>query len=60
VWWYLREGKGKQRRLRWGNMDGGLHIFTRNRTKKPLAIASSGAGKGLRGRGGRGDPTYVR
>jgi hypothetical protein len=31
-------------------MVGGLHIHTRNRTKKSLAIALIGEGKGLRGR----------
>jgi hypothetical protein len=30
-----------------GNSVNGLHILTRNRTKKPLTIALSGAGKGL-------------
>jgi hypothetical protein len=31
-----------------------LHIHIRNRTKKPLAIALSGAGRGLRGRDDEG------
>jgi hypothetical protein len=36
-----------------------IHILIRNRTKKPLAIASSEAGKGLRGRNSRSDLTDV-
>jgi hypothetical protein len=40
-------------------MVDGLHIFIRNRTKKPLAIALSGTGRGLRERDGGGDLTNV-
>jgi hypothetical protein len=39
-------------------MVDGLHI--RNRTKKPLAIALSGAGRGPRGRDIGGDLTNVQ
>jgi hypothetical protein len=42
--------EGEGRRLRWQYMVAGLHIPRWNRTKKPLAIALSGAGRGLRGR----------
>jgi hypothetical protein len=31
-------------------MVDGLHIFIQNRTKKPLAIAVDGVGRGLSGR----------
>jgi hypothetical protein len=41
-------------------MVDGLHILTQNRTKKPLAIALSGAWRGLRGRDGGGDLTNVQ
>jgi hypothetical protein len=41
-------------------MIDGLHILIRNRTKKPLAIALSGAGRGLRGRDNGGDVTNVQ
>jgi hypothetical protein len=40
-------------------MVDGLHILKRNRTKKPLAVALSGAGRGLKGRDGRGDLTNI-
>jgi hypothetical protein len=40
-------------------MVDGLHIFIQNRIKKPLAIALSGAGRGLRGRDDGGDLTNV-
>jgi hypothetical protein len=33
-------------------MVDGLHVLTQNRTKKPLAMAGSGAGRGLRRRDG--------
>jgi hypothetical protein len=38
----------------------GLHILIRNRTKKPLAIALSGAGRGSRGRDDGGDVTNIQ
>jgi hypothetical protein len=38
----------------------GLHILIWNRTKKPLAIVLSGAGKELRGRDNGGDITNVQ
>jgi hypothetical protein len=41
-------------------MVDGLHILTWNRTKKALAIALSGAGKGSIGRDGEGDITNVQ
>jgi hypothetical protein len=53
-------GKGEWRRLRWGYMIDGLHIFTWNRTKKLFAIASSGAGRVLRERKEGGDLTNVQ
>jgi hypothetical protein len=37
-----------------------LHIPIWNRTKKPLAIALSGVGMGLRGRDDGGDVTNVQ
>jgi hypothetical protein len=48
-----KEGEGR-RLQRWYMVDG-LHIPIWNRTKKPLAIALSGAGRVLRG---RDDGTY--
>jgi hypothetical protein len=53
-------GKGGWKRLRWGYMVDGLHILTWNWTKKPLAIASSGAGRGLRGRNDGSDITQIQ
>jgi hypothetical protein len=41
-------------------MVDGLHIPTWNRTKKSLAIASSGAGRGLRGRDDGGNETNIQ
>jgi hypothetical protein len=41
-------GESEWRRLRWGYMVGRLYIVIWNRTKKPLAIALSGAGRELR------------
>jgi hypothetical protein len=41
-------------------MVDGLHIPIWNRTKKPLATAPSGAGRGLRGRDDGGDVTNVQ
>jgi hypothetical protein len=38
----------------------GLHIFILNRTKKLLAIALSGVGRGLSGRNDGGDVTNVQ
>jgi hypothetical protein len=38
----------------------GLHILIMNKTKKPLAIALSWAGRGLRGRDHRGDLPNVQ
>jgi hypothetical protein len=38
----------------------GLHILIWNRTKKPLIIALSGMGWGLRGREDRGDLTNAQ
>jgi hypothetical protein len=40
-------------------MVDGHHILIWNRTKKPLAIALSGAGKGLRRRDNGGDVNNV-
>jgi hypothetical protein len=40
-------------------MVDGLHILIRKRTIKPLAIALSGAGRGLRGRDCGDDLTNV-
>jgi hypothetical protein len=42
-----------------GYMVDGCHIPIRNRTKKPLAIASSGKGRGLRGREDGGNVNNV-
>jgi hypothetical protein len=41
-------------------MVGGLHILIWNRTKKPFAVASSGARRGLSGREGEGDLPNVQ
>jgi hypothetical protein len=41
-------------------MFDGFHILIRNRTKKPLAIALSGAGRGLRGRDGGSELTNIQ
>jgi hypothetical protein len=41
-----------------GNMVDGLHMLIQNRTKKPRAVALSGAGSGWRADGG-GDPAVV-
>jgi hypothetical protein len=41
-------------------MVDGLHTLIQNRTKKPLAIALSGAGTGLRSRDSGGDLTNVK
>jgi hypothetical protein len=41
-------------------MVDGLHVLTWNRTKKPLAIASSGEGRGLWKRDDGGNPTNVQ
>jgi hypothetical protein len=41
-------------------MVDGLHILIQNRSKKPLAVALSGAGRWLRGRDGGGDLTNVQ
>jgi hypothetical protein len=57
---YLWEEEGEWRRWRWRNMVDGLHILIWNRTKKPLAIALSGAGRGLRGRDDGSDLTNVQ
>jgi hypothetical protein len=49
--WVLVGGvEGEQRRLKWRYRVDRLHIPIWNTTKKPLAIALSGAEKGLRGR----------
>jgi hypothetical protein len=54
------EGEGEWRRLWWGYIVGRLHILIWNRTKKPLSIALSRAGKGLRGRDNGGNLTNVQ
>jgi hypothetical protein len=41
-------------------MVDGIHVLTRNRAKKHLAMALSGAGRGLRERDGGGDLTNVQ
>jgi hypothetical protein len=41
-------------------MVDGLHISLRKGTKKPLAIALSGVGRGLRGRDDGGNVTNVQ
>jgi hypothetical protein len=41
-------------------MVGGLYILILNRTKKPLAIALSGAGRRWRGRDGDSDLTNTQ
>jgi hypothetical protein len=46
----IGRGEGEWRRLRWEGMIGGLHVLIWNRTKKPLSIALSGVGRGLKGR----------
>jgi hypothetical protein len=43
-------GEGEWKRLRWRYMVYRFHIVVWNGTKKPLAIALSGVGRGLRGR----------
>jgi hypothetical protein len=55
----LWEGEGELR-LRWGNIVDGLHIRIWNRTKKPLAIALNGAGRGPRERNSGGVLTSVQ
>jgi hypothetical protein len=50
-------GEGEWRRLRWGNMVDGLHIPTWTRTKKPLTIALSGAGRDFGGTDNGGNET---
>jgi hypothetical protein len=57
---YLWEGRRWTRRLRWRNMDGGLHMVTQNKKMKSLPIALSGTGRGSRGQDGEGDPTNVQ
>jgi hypothetical protein len=62
---YVVEGtsgmrEGEWRRLRWWYMADGLHIPIWNRTMKPLAIALSGVGSGLRGRDDEGSVTNVQ
>jgi hypothetical protein len=42
--------ESERRKLRWWYMVDRLQILIWNRTKKPLEIALSGVGKGLRGR----------
>jgi hypothetical protein len=50
----VNEGdEGKRIWLNW------LHIHIQNKTMKPLAIALSGAGRGLQGGDGKGDLTNV-
>jgi hypothetical protein len=53
-------GEFEWRKLKWGYMDDGLHTLIWNETKRPLAITSSGAGRGLRGREHGGDLTYIQ
>jgi hypothetical protein len=53
-------GECEWRRLRWWYMVDGLHIPKWNRTKKPLVIALSGAGKRLRGRNDEDNVTNVQ
>jgi hypothetical protein len=43
-----------------GHMVDRLHIPIWNRTKKPFAIALSGAGRGLRGRDDEGNVNNVQ
>jgi hypothetical protein len=52
--------KEELRRLRWWYVIGGLHIPMWNRTKKPLAIALNGMGRGLKGRDDGGNVTNVQ
>jgi hypothetical protein len=54
------EGISGRGRMKEGNMVDGFHTPIWNRTKKPLAIALSGAGMGLKGRGDGGDVTNVQ
>jgi hypothetical protein len=49
-WSTSGSGEGEGRRLRWWYMADGFHITIWNRTKKALAIALSGLGRGLTGR----------
>jgi hypothetical protein len=42
-------GEGEWRRLKWGYMVDGFHIHVLNRTKKSLATALSGVGRGWGG-----------
>jgi hypothetical protein len=51
--------EGEGRRWNWGYMVDGLHIPIWNRTKKPLAIALSGMGRGLKGRDNGGNVNNV-
>jgi hypothetical protein len=46
----LVRGEGEWKRLKWAYMVDGLHIPVWNRTKKPLAIALSGARRALMGK----------
>jgi hypothetical protein len=41
--------EGEWRKLKWGYIVDGLHIPIWNRIKKPLPIALSAAGRGVRG-----------
>jgi hypothetical protein len=54
------KGVGEWRRLRWENIVVGIYIPIWNGRKKPLAIALSGAGRGLRGRDNGSDLTNVQ
>jgi hypothetical protein len=54
------EVEGEWRRLRWGNTVGGLHILIWNRTRKPLAIALSRAGRRLKESDNGGDRTNAQ
>jgi hypothetical protein len=41
-------------------MVGGFHVFLWNRTKKPLAIALSGVGRGAEGTDNGGNVAHVQ
>jgi hypothetical protein len=56
----LTQGGSEGRRLKSQYMVDGLHITTRNRTKKPLIIALCGVGRGLRRRDNGGNVNIIQ